>query len=596
LHKEDNLIDTGNLGKFYRYCNKSLRSRSNVGSIKLSDGSLTNNPAQKASAINNYFSTVYTADNVIVPPTPATTQHPEMPHVQIGQADVYGCLMKLNAKSSGGPDHIPPVFLKNCASVLATPLASLFQSSLDTGYLPDIWKMANVTPIFKKGDASQPANYRPISLTCTCCKVMESIIKTRMLAYLNEHNIITKQQHGFLSKHSTSTNLLECLQDWVVKLDSRVPVDVVYVDFSRAFDSVVHSKLLSKLHAMGITGPLLDWIRSFLTARKQCTVVDHCSSSISDVRSGVIQGSTIGPILFLLFINDIVDIIKGDVSCKLYADDLKLYSAVTIQNMPAYSLHNAVDDLVAWADQWQLSINISKCHVLHLGRINPRNMYFVNNSRIPDQCDCVTDLGVEVDNGLKFNKHISNIITKANQRIAVLFRGFVSRNPELLVKAYVTFVRPVLEYASCVWSPVLITHVNAIERVQKYFTRRLQGMEFVPYNERLALLNLETLEVRRLHSDIIMYYKVIHNMVALTVDRFFHFDDRQLISIRSYDPNNLVKPMITSTFVRQNFSVRCIDAWNSIPIEIRNMPTVLSFKHALKTVNLTRFMIGSYCT
>jgi ribonuclease P/MRP protein subunit RPP40 len=259
-------------------------------------------------------------------------------------------------------------------------------------------------------------------------------------------------------------------------------------------------------------------------------------------------------------------------------------------------VHNAVDDLVAWADQWQLSINISKCHVLHLGRINPRNMYFVNNSRIPDQCDCVTDLGVEVDNGLKFNKHISNIITKANQRIAVLFRGFVSRNQELLVKAYVTFVRPVLEYASCVWSPVLITHVNAIERVQKYFTRRLHGMEFVPYNERLALLNLETLEVRRLHSDIIMYYKVIHNMVALTVDRFFHFDDRQLISIRSYDPNNLVKPMITSTFVRQNFSVRCIDAWNSIPIEIRNMPTVLSFKHALKTVNLTRFMIGSYCT
>jgi len=598
LNKEEKLIETGNLGKFYRHCNKSLRSRSNVGSIRLGDGSLTNNPAQKASSINDYFSTVYTADNGIILPSPDTPAppHHEISQVQFSQSDVYKCLRNLNARSSGGPDNIPPMFLKNCASALAAPLASLFQTSFRTGFLPDIWKMAFVTPIFKKGDASQPSNYRPISLTCTCCKVMESIIKTSMLAYLSEHNIISRQQHGFLAKHSTSTNLLECIQDWVVKLDSKAPVDVVYVDFSRAFDSVVHSKLLSKLHVMGISGSLLDWIGSFLTSRKQCTVVDHCTSKISDVNSGVIQGSCLGPILFLLFINDLVDVIHSGVTSKMYADDLKLYCAISLQTSSSNVISQAINDLVAWADRWQLAINIAKCHVLHLGRGNPRNAYCINNCRIDDVANYVTDLGVDVDIGLKFDTHISNIIRKAHQRIAVIFRGFVSRNPQLLVKAYITFVRPILEYCSSVWSPVLIKHVNALERVQKYFTRKLRGMERFSYLERLSLLGLDSLELRRLRLDIYMYYKIIHNMIALSVDTFFHFDDRQLLSIRSYDPNNLVKPMITSAYIKQDFCVRCIDVWNFIPIDIRNIATFLIFKRALATLDFTRFLIGTFAS
>jgi len=186
IRKEEKLVENGNLGKFYRFCNKSLRSRTNVGSIKLSDGSLTNDPAAKATAINDYLSSVYTVDNGTIPPPPPqpTTSTPDSPrpdltHVQFTSQNVYNYIRKLNSKSSGGPDHIPPVFLKKCASVLAAPLASLFQSSFNTGYLPDIWRMAYVTPIFKKGESSLPSNYRPISLTCTCCKVMESIIKTQ---------------------------------------------------------------------------------------------------------------------------------------------------------------------------------------------------------------------------------------------------------------------------------------------------------------------------------------------------------------------------------------------------------------------------------
>ena len=151
------------------------------------------------------------------------------------------------------------------------------------------------------------------------------------------------------------------------------------MDFSRAFDLVVHSKLLYKLETVGLSACLLNWIASFLTSRKQCTVIDHCASTVSDVISGVIQGSCIGPVLFLLFINDIADLFNnGDVTCKLYADDLKLFSAVTLQNsVTPNNITDAVNKLAAWADQWQLSINISKCHVLHLGRNNPRLTYFL---------------------------------------------------------------------------------------------------------------------------------------------------------------------------------------------------------------------------
>jgi len=365
-----------------------------------------------------------------------------------------------------------------------------------------------------------------------------------MLAYLKDSNIISKQQHDFLSKHSTSTNLLECVQDWIVKVDSKVPVDVVYVDFSRAFDSVVHSKLRVKLQSVGVNGPLLNWIDSFLSSRRQCTVVDYCQSSISDVKSGVIQGSCIGPILFILFINDIVQIFNGGVACKLYADDLKLYSSITLQDTAtSNNISDALDELERWANQWQLCINISKCHVLHLGHNNPCISYSINNVHIADSDIFVTDLGVDIDTGLKFDVHISNIVKKAYQRIALIFRGFRSRQPAVHIKASVSFVRPMLEYCSSVWSPILCKHINAIERVQKYFTRKLYCMQEMAYLDRLAVLNLESLEMRRLKLDLRMYYKIIHNAIALPADSYFNFDDRQL-NTRNYDPNNLLKPFL----------------------------------------------------
>ena len=212
------------------------------------------------------------------------------------------------------------------SSTLALPLAFIFDQSFRNHSLPASWLQAIVTPIFKKGTTADPCNYRPISLTSTCCKAMERIINTQLIDYLLQNQLITKHQHGFLRKHSTTTNLLETLNDFTLALNNKLTTDVIYIDFQKAFDTVSHTKLLAKLSAYGICGDLLLWISAFLSGRTQ---VVRISSTLSDpihIISGVPQGSVLGPSLFLIYINDLPDCLQlRNVYVKLYADDAKMY-------------------------------------------------------------------------------------------------------------------------------------------------------------------------------------------------------------------------------------------------------------------------------
>ena len=322
----------------------------------------------------------------------------------------------------------------------------------DSTFVPNIWLKAHVTPIFKKGDSSSPSNYRPISLTCSLCKVMETIIKDQIVSYLSANGLLSKEQHAFIARHSTVTNLLECVHDWSLSLHNRVPMDVIYFDFSHAFDSVVHSKLLIKLKSFGLDGLLLAWIGAFLAGRSQSVVVEHMFSNWVKVISGVPQGSVLGPILFLLYIDDVTLICPGSVTSKLFADDLKIYSNVEVSSA---SLSTTISQLEAWCRVWQLHVNVSKTFVLHLGLNNPHFAYSFHNNLI-SATESTRDLGVEIDTVLSFDHHISKVVAKASSRVGTLFRGFSSRDPVLLRKAFVTYIRPILEYASNVWSPTCL--------------------------------------------------------------------------------------------------------------------------------------------
>jgi hypothetical protein len=260
---------------------------------------------------------------------------------------------------SSGPDGIPPLFFKKLATSLTAPLCLLYNCIFNSEKLPVIWKDAFVTPVFKKGKSSVVDNYRPISLTCVCCKVFESIIKSKLLTFLKCNNILSSAQHGFIAGKSTCTNMLESLNDWSINVRNGYYTRVALIDFAKAFDSVCHTKLLYKLSVLGINGPLLNVIKSFLSERSQRVKIQGAVSLPVKLISGVPQGSVLGPVLFVIYINDLQDIFPKTIASKYFADDAKLYTEIRCGD-DIDNLQFSLDKLSAWAETWQLSISIKK--------------------------------------------------------------------------------------------------------------------------------------------------------------------------------------------------------------------------------------------
>ena len=357
---------------------------------------------------------------------------------------VSNVLRRLKASYAAGLDELPATVLKKLAQQISFPLSVIFQQSYETGTLPDDWSKAKIRPIFKNGSRTDAANYRPISLTSVCCKVMERVVKDFLSDHLRANNIITASQHGFLAKKSTETQLLECVNDWTGSLNRHENVDVFYMDISKAFDVVSHPKLLYKLKKYKITGKFFNWISAFLSTRTQCVNIGKFMSTEETVSSGVPQGSVLGPLLFLLYINDLPEVVKAS-TVKIFADDTKLYLSRP-KDMTFDALYDDIERLLEWTAENQLGIAFHKCNMLHLGQNNPKANYIFEDCQIP-AVQVVKDLGVFVSDNMKFDVHVSKICAKAHRMCGLIFKCFMCRDYDFLLSIFCTFVRPIWSIA-----------------------------------------------------------------------------------------------------------------------------------------------------
>ena len=353
-------LSNNNTKTFWRYI--KTRRQDNVGVAPLKrNGTLVNDSVSKAEILVAQFKSVFTYDSTHHLPEVSRFIDQQIPHIRVHPSGVAKLLKNINTSKACGPDNISNTVLKTCADNIAPGLAAIYQSSIDSGNLPADWLNANISCVFKKGDKHLAENYRPISLTSVLCKQLEHIIYGHMImAHLESNKILTHLNHGFRRGYSCETQLIITLHDLLKSFDDKKEVDIAILDFSKAFDTIPHSKPLHKLHCYGIRGTLHQWLTNFLTRRTMKVVLEGIESVGVPVVSGVPQGTVLGPLLFLCHINDLPDSVTSQV--RLFADDCLLYRQINSANDHTI-LQQDIENLESWAKRWGMRFNASKCNV-----------------------------------------------------------------------------------------------------------------------------------------------------------------------------------------------------------------------------------------
>ena len=575
-----------NTKSFWNYVNSSRKNKSKVNDLKDADGSFITENKDKANALNLQYAKTFTVEDESCFPTfPIKQLISYLEKIVIDENDVRKLLVDLNIDKSPGPDQLHPRILREVAEIIAKPVTLIFQLSIDQSKLPQQWKLANVSPIFKKGSRSQPENYRPVSLTSVLSKLLERIISKQILEHLKSNSILPKEQHGFLKGKSTSTNLLEAMNIWTELLEHKAPIDILYLDYAKAFDTVPHQRLIRKLKSIGIKGNLLAWLKDFLIGRKQRVVVNHEFSEWIDVLSGVPQGTVLGPLLFLIFVSEIPDIVESHSS--LFADDTKLYSICSKNK-----LQSDLDKVVEWTNEMQMSFNAGKCKVMHLGKDNPLRQYTMldlNNERCPlTDTETEKDLGVLIDNRLSFTDHVTAQVNKANRALGALRATYKYMDKYTFKHLYKSLIRPHVEYASPVWSVRTKYNQDLLERVQRRATKIIPEIKHLSYTERLKVLNLPTLLYRRRRADVLQLYKILHGFDDFDLDNVCEICGKPVFQ-RSLGRERMntrghcykLQTHSCSTNRKLSFFGRVVPLWNKLKSQTVCCETVNDFKAKL---------------
>ena len=499
----------------------------------------------------------------------------DLTDIHINEKDIIDAINEVDENSSAGPEEVPAVFLKMTKEAIAKPLKILFRKSLDEGVIPDIFKLAHITPIYKGGAKTKPEQYRPVSLTSHIMKVFERVMKKKLLNHLKQNNLINEKQYGFVPGRSTQSQLLAHYKDIYEAMEEGVRVDTVFLDFAKAFDKVDHSILMSKVIKHKIKGKLGRWIMEFLNNRKFIVIANGTKSEPEDVLSGVPQGTVLAAILFIIMISDIDEKIKQCI-VRCFADDTKVSNRIKTER-DKKRMQEDLNTVYKWAQDNSMTFNCNKFEQLSYGEVNGVTTLPYKNSANEDiiSGNTVKDLGILTNRDLNFKEHIDNIVTSSRIKIGIILRTFITRDAELMIKLFNTYVRSKLEYCCSVWSPNAQGEINAIERIQKSYSSKIDGMEGLDYHQRLKELRMYSLERRRERYLIIYAWQMLEDLKENVLDlksRKNARNGRKIWSpvIRwSTNGNKLKHSARTKLFNSTGKKMERL--FNAVPLKIRNI-------------------------
>ena len=515
---------------------------------------------------------------------------------------IFDLLIKINVNKAAGPDKIDSKLMKFCARGLSKPFAILFNKIFKSGKIPNKWKLANVVPVFKKGDKSSVTNYRPISLTSLPMKILEYLIKDLLMIKCG--HLIKEFQHGFSIDKSCLTQLLPLIDKFAVAMNNKSRVDVIYFDFAKAFDSVNHDLILQKLKSkFGVDGLLLQFLRDYLSNRHQQIVIDGSLSGQLPVLSGVPQGSILGPLLFILFIDDICDAISDSTNLELYADDTKIWREILCEQ-DQIELQNDINMLFDWSSKNLMSFHPDKCKVMAITNkcldypLPFYEFWYHLDNVLLNYVDIEKDLGVCIDLKLSWTIQCEMAVQKATQQFNFLRRTcYFIRDNRQRRALYLILVRSLFEHCCQIWSPQNSTSMVMFEKLQKRAVKWILKEQQESYSDLVFISKQKELDIlpikyRFLFSDLVLFYRIINNDIKIELPHHISRMNPQNIKniTRSAKPisegiDNLKYKcnIIPKIMCFQNsYFVRTVKNWNDLPFDLRSTDSLENFKTLLK--------------
>ena len=578
---------------FFSFAKSRQKTRAKVGPfIDPSTGKPNPDPEYSASQLSKQYSSVFVEPRdewkvknprEFFGPIP---EGPALEDITFTEEDIQEACKELKASSAAGADGVPATLLKNCRTELSRPLYILWRSSLDQGLIPGDLLLVLISPVHKGGSRGQPKNYRPVALTSHIVKVFERVLRKVLINHLEKNNLLPNGQHGFRELRSTLTQLLSFWDTILDQLESDSDgVDIVYTDFSKAFDKVETGVLLHKLKECGISGRVGCWLSAFLDSgsRQQAVGVDGAVSCLCPVVSGVPQGTVLGPVLFLIHISDIAASLSQGTTATSFADDTRVQRGIkSVQDCA--DLQADLNLIYQWAETVNMHFNSDKFECLRFwpGDGEPPNFQYlgpdINNIEVKTD---LKDLGVQISTDLAFKLHIEKIVTAASQLSGWGLRTFQRRSKSVMKSIWTSLIQPKIDYCSQLWSPGDQISINKIESVQRFFTSKVEGMKELDYWDRLRELQMYSQERRRERYMIIFLWKISQGLVRGYDVTFCNSERRG----RTILANKIVKSSPASVRKARECSlgVKGAQLFNILPVTLRNLnsDSVETFKNNL---------------